>query len=217
MTQTATAREMMIEYISRAVSERETSSVSGEGIVEVIGEVRQKVKEDIESYSAEKADTVKRFSDLEYQKMIRAKIDVLEMIGDDLPELPEEILREYLKEFTGDPVAMLAFFVITEGRSLETFKALSASVKEAQEQRSERLKEAFSQFESIMLRIGEGTGDTDPEIKASADDFVNWLRYQTDNWDRLDDEIRNEILNAGKKAESATDMAAGYLKPCLSN
>lgn len=201
MAQTATAREMMIEHISRAVSERGTSSVSGEGIAEAIEAVRQKVRE--ESCYTKKADTVKRFSDLEYQKMIRAKIDVLEMIGDNLPELPEEILREYLKEFTGDPVAMLAFFVVTEGRSLEAFKALSASVKEEQEQRQERLKEAFSQFESIILRIGEGTGDTDPEIKASADDFSNWLRYQTDNWDRSDDVIRDEILNAGEKAESA--------------
>ena len=100
-------------------------------------------------------------------------------------------------------MAMLAFFVVTEGRSLEAFKALSASVKEEQEQRQERLKEAFSQFESIILRIGEGTGDTDPEIKASADDFSNWLRYQADNWDRSDDVIRDEILNAGEKAESA--------------
>lgn len=203
MAQTATVREMMIKYISRAVSGRGNDSVSGEGIAEAIEMVRQRIKEDIKSYSAEKADTVKRFSDLEYQKMIRAKIDVLEMIGDNLPELPEEILREYLKEFTGDPVAMLAFFVITEGRSLETFKALSASVKENQEQRQERLKEVFFQFESIMQRIGESTGDTDPEIKASADDFSNWLRYQTDNWDRSDGEIRDEILNAGEKAESA--------------
>lgn len=203
MAQTATAREMMIEYINRAVSERGTSSVSGEGIAEAIETVRQKVKEDIESCSTEKADIVKRFSDLEYQKMIRAKIDVLEIIGDNLPELPEEILWEYLKEFTGDPVAMLAFFVVTEGKSLETFKALSASVKEEQEQRQERLKEAFSQFESIMLRICEGTGDIDPEMEASADDFVNWLRYQTDNWDRSDDVIRDEIMNAGEKAESA--------------
>ena len=43
-------------------------------------------------------------------------------------------------------MAMLAFFVVTEGRSLETFKALSASAKENQEQRLERLKEAFSQL-----------------------------------------------------------------------
>lgn len=197
MAQTATAREMMIEYINRAVSERGTSSVSGEGIAEAIEMVRQKVKEDLESYSAEKADTVKRFSDLEYQKMIRAKIDVLEMIGDNLPELPEAILQEYLKEFTGDPVAMLAFFVITEGRSLETFKALSASAKEEREKRWERLKEAFTQFEGIMLRIGEGTGDTDPETKASADDFTNWLRYQTDNWERSDDETRDKMQNTG--------------------
>lgn len=203
MAQTATTREMMIEYINRAVSERGTSSVSGEGIAEAIETVRQKVKEDIESCYTEKADTVKRFSDLEYQKMIRAKIDVLEMIGDNLPELPEEILREYLKEFTGDPVAMLAFFVVTEGRGLETFEALSASVKENQEQRQERMKEVFSRFESIMLRIAESTGDTDLEIKVSADVFTNWLRYQTDNWDRSDDVIRDEIVNAGERAESA--------------
>lgn len=203
MAQTATAREMMIEYINRAISERGISSVSGEEIAEAIKEVRQKVKEDIESYSAEKAGTEKRFSDLEYQKIIRAKIDVLEIIGDDLPELPEEILREYLKEFTGDPVAMLAFFVVTEGRSVETFKALSASLKEDQKQSQKQLKEAFSQFESIMQRIGESTGDTDQEMEASADDFLNWLRYQTDNWDRSDDVIRDEIMNAGEKAESA--------------
>ena len=193
MAQTATAREMMIEYINRAISERGISSVSGERIVEVIEEVRQKVKEDIESYSTEKADIVKRFSDLEYQRIIRAKIDVLEIIGDDLPELPEEILREYLKEFTGDPVAMLAFFVVTEGRSLDIFKALSASLKEDQEQSQKRLEEAFSQFERIMQRIGESTDHVDSETKVLADDFANWLRCQTNNWDRLDDEIRDEI------------------------
>lgn len=197
MAQTATTREMMIEYINRAVSAREISSISGEDIAEAIEKIRQRVKEEIESYSAEKVDTRKRFSDLEYQKMLRAKIDVLEMIGDNLPELPEEILREYLKEFTGDPVAMLAFFVVTEGRSLETFEALSASVKENQEQRQERMKEVFSQFESIMLRIAESTSDTDLEIKVSADDFTNWLRYQTDNWDRSDDVTRDKMQNTG--------------------
>lgn len=202
MEYAGTIREQMIDYMNRAVvaiQHKETDdSISGY-IAEMIAEVRKRVNENGKNCDfAEKAELKKYFSNLEYQRMITAKVDVLEIIGDNLSELPEDTLQEYLKEFVDDPVATLAFFGVTRGRSLETFKTLFALKKENQEKRQERLKKAFSQFENIMLRVGERVN---LEIEASAVEFTNWLRYQTDKWERTDAEIRDEMQCAGEEHE----------------